>query len=368
MAALEAGQLHLAYEESLEALDQVEPIAGYALLKGYFELTLARVFYQWNRLENARSLLDTVVQDATAWQHLDVLAEGLIESVRVALARREWAEAEFAQHELERWVQHEHSVVFAGRLPIVRAQWWLAQGQLKKVSGWAAGVLFPEGPWDRNQYDAFPVVIRMYFAQQRFWEALNLLERFRGHLDRQANSRITITYLAQLLVALHQIDKREQARGIAARLFTLTEAEGYLRVYLDEGEPMKQVLQALLAPYSQQHTWSASPRTFITKLLAAFEQEQPGVSRSLEVPKAPGPTPSLTAQASAGFFLQAVTLTRREQEVLRLLAAGASNQDIAQVLVISLETVKKHVSHLLGKLGAISRTQAVALARARSLL
>jgi len=63
-----------------------------------------------------------------------------------------------------------------------------------------------------------------------------------------------------------------------------------------------------------------------------------------------------------------VSLTQREQEVLRLLAAGASNQDIARTLVIQLSTVKKHVSSLLGKLGAASRTQAVAQAQARSLL
>jgi LuxR family maltose regulon positive regulatory protein len=63
-----------------------------------------------------------------------------------------------------------------------------------------------------------------------------------------------------------------------------------------------------------------------------------------------------------------LTLTRREQEVLGLLAEGASNQDIARSLVISLDTVKKHVSNLLGKLGATSRTQAVAQARARALL
>jgi LuxR family maltose regulon positive regulatory protein len=62
------------------------------------------------------------------------------------------------------------------------------------------------------------------------------------------------------------------------------------------------------------------------------------------------------------------SLTRREQEVLRLLAAGASNQEIAQTLVISQATVKKHVSNLLGKLGVTRRTQAMAQARARSLL
>ena len=66
--------------------------------------------------------------------------------------------------------------------------------------------------------------------------------------------------------------------------------------------------------------------------------------------------------------MPAVSLTRREQEVLRLLAAGASNQDIAHTLVISLDTVKKHVSNLLGKLGASSRTQAISQARALSLL
>ena len=66
--------------------------------------------------------------------------------------------------------------------------------------------------------------------------------------------------------------------------------------------------------------------------------------------------------------MPAVSLTRREQEVLRLLATGASNQDIAHTLVISLDTVKKHVSNLLGKLGASSRTQAIIQARARSLL
>ena len=56
-------------------------------------------------------------------------------------------------------------------------------------------------------------------------------------------------------------------------------------------------------------------------------------------------------------------LTGRELEVLRLLAAGRSNQRIGHDLVVALDTVKKHVTHILGKLGAADRTQAGARAR-----
>ena len=61
-------------------------------------------------------------------------------------------------------------------------------------------------------------------------------------------------------------------------------------------------------------------------------------------------------------------LTDREAEVLRLLAAGRSNQRIAHELVVALDTVKKHVTHILGKLGAANRTEAVARARQLGLI
>ena len=61
-------------------------------------------------------------------------------------------------------------------------------------------------------------------------------------------------------------------------------------------------------------------------------------------------------------------LTSREQQVLSMLAAGSSNQAIASELVVTLDTVKKHVRHILGKLGALNRTEAVARARALDLI
>jgi DNA-binding NarL/FixJ family response regulator len=61
-------------------------------------------------------------------------------------------------------------------------------------------------------------------------------------------------------------------------------------------------------------------------------------------------------------------LTPREREVLRLIAAGASNREIAERLIVSLATVKKHINHIFAKLHADSRTQALVRARERGVL
>src|SRR5260370_9290305 len=250
----------------------------------------------------------------------------------------------------------------------MRAQWWLAQGQLEAASKWAASVVFPEGAWEGHLYGAFAVVIRVYFAERSFREAVELLDSWSSHLDRPANIELTILFLAQSLVALHQSDKSEQARAIAARLFALTEPEGYLRVYLDEGEPMRQALLALLAPHSRKFELAPSAAAYISKLLAAFEHEKQDASPPVMAATTGEPARASARQASAVSSAPAVSLTRREQEVLRLLAAGASNQDIAHTLVISLDTVKKHLSNLLGKLGASNPTQPISQPRPRSLL
>ena len=80
-----------------------------------------------------------------------------------------------------------------------------------------------------------------------------------------------------------------------------------------------------------------------------------GRSRRLTGPPTPHPAPAVP-----GLVEQ---LTARERENLALLAAGTPDPRIADELVITLDTVKKHVSHLLGKLGAANRTEAVTRAR-----
>lgn len=115
----------------------------------------------------------------------------------------------------------------------------------------------------------------------------------------------------------------------------LAAPEGFMRIYLDEGEPMADLLAGYVA------NRAPSPeRTYALKLLAAF-------GRAVE-PPAHMATPSLSP---------------RELEVLRLLATGRSNEAIASELVVALSTVKWHVAQIYRKLGVRGRVQAVARAR-----
>ncbi|HTK07277.1 MAG TPA: LuxR C-terminal-related transcriptional regulator, partial [Ktedonobacteraceae bacterium] len=174
-----------------------------------------------------------------------------------------------------------------------------------------------------------------------FSQALILLEHL-GNLATQIGSYgwlIEIQILAAL--ARQAQGKTKQALTTLGSILARAEPEGYMRLFIDEGQPMQHLLTHVAA-YT-----TASP-TYLQKLLAAFPTAQPAPSN---------PTPTAPQQALID------PLSTRELEVLRLLAAGSSNQEIANQLIISLHTVKLHVKHILAKLIVTNRTQAVARAR-----
>lgn len=116
------------------------------------------------------------------------------------------------------------------------------------------------------------MLVRVYLAQHQFPQALDILDHFRELLDQPGDIYMTIQMLVLQVVALYQAGKREQALTVTARLLDLTERDGYLRVYLDLGEPMRQVLLAFLASHGRQHELPWSAATYVSKLLAAFKQ------------------------------------------------------------------------------------------------
>ncbi|HEX6484018.1 MAG TPA: LuxR C-terminal-related transcriptional regulator [Ktedonobacteraceae bacterium] len=367
-AYLRAGQMRQVERECLAGLALVKHIGGHTAWAGYLHLFLFHAYYAWNRLEEAAGSRQRTLRIAQDWQQVDLLTSGHLYMTWISLARGDLAAADQEMHLAEALVQQERFALSPISVEVARVQYWLAAGDLEAARTFAQQVLFSPETWDPNEKWAVLMLVRAYLALHQSPQALDILDRFRELLDRPGDIYMTIHMLALQVVALHQAGKREQALAATARLLALTERDGYIRVYLDQGEPMRQVLLAFLASHTRQHELTRSIAAYTSQLLVAFEQEEQGASTSEASATTPSPSSAFVPKTTPRQPSLVVSLTRREQEVLRLLAAGASNQDIAQTLVISLDTVKKHVSHLLGKLGATSRTQAIAQARARSLL
>jgi len=177
------------------------------------------------------------------------------------------------------------------------------------------------------------------------------LERLEPTLQRAtAGQRWGHVIEIRLLQALtYQMCQQEtQALEVLSEAVRLAEPEGYIRSFVDEGA----AIEALL--YQLRKRDSKSGRTlYLDMLLSAFQQEHVVHAHVRELTKAqPLPEP----------------LSERELEVLQLLARGASNQEIAQELVIVVDTVKRHVSHIFSKLGVNNRVQAVRQARTLGML
>lgn len=119
---------------------------------------------------------------------------------------------------------------------------------------------------------------------------------------------------------------------------------------------MAALLGQVVAAQREEHaTARLVPLSYLARILRAFDRAERPAGEPL----------AGTGAARSGM---AEPLTSREMEVLSLLAAGTPNRRIAQELVVTIDTVKKHVTHVLGKLGAANRTEAVTRARQLGLI
>jgi LuxR family maltose regulon positive regulatory protein len=193
---------------------------------------------------------------------------------------------------------------------------------------------------------------RILLAQHKTDEALMRLVPLLDSAMKQERWGHVIELL--LLQTLAYLEYREEKLAITTitRAVDLAEPEGYVRSFLDEGFTIAPLLIKLR---DQQRTQKPTP--YLDTLLAAFSQSSP---------KADLVDQSVSHISSKQPLLD--PLSARELEVLRLLARGASNQEVAEELVVALDTAKRHVSNILSKLGASNRTQAVMLARDLDLL
>ena len=201
-------------------------------------------------------------------------------------------------------------------------------------------------PYVQQEEEAL-LLVRLFLAQEQAEAALQELARWKTQAEVQGRTHALLEML--ILEALAHFANRAlpQARATLLQSLRLAAPEQYQRLFLDEGQAMAALLKSSLKEIQEKDVVA-----YARGLLDAFEQEQTNTSAV----SSPTPSPLLEP------------LTPQEQRVLQLLAEGASNQEIATQLVIQLSTARKHVSNILGKLEAASRTQAIARAREYGLL
>jgi LuxR family transcriptional regulator, maltose regulon positive regulatory protein len=371
LAYTQSAQLHQTKRECLEGLRLAEHIGGRTFQAGYLYYQLFEVSFACNRLEEASDWLKRLQRIAQDWQQVELLVRGEICSGRLALARGDLETAQQALQRLEALLEQEGFAYHAPWVSTLRVQWWLAQGNLAEASEWAAQAMYSLDTWDPLRKMEMLMLVRVSLAQQNSAQAIEMLERWSQHLDQTADSETALQFLALQVAALQQAGKREQAAAAAARLLTLTEPEGYIRVYLDAGTPMKHVLKALLAALQDGKPGAPAlsiSRPSVLRVLSAFEQEEGRSTQGRDALPAPTQkTLSHTPQnAVQGGPIE--PLSRQEQRVLRLLVAGRTYAEMAQELIVSPNTVKTQISSIYRKLGVSRRAEAIAMASRLHLL
>ncbi len=339
------GAFQLALEIATEPGQPALPVAGIAYAG------MAEVEYQRDELGAALSHVTEGIARLRAVNHTAPMATGLARLAWIRQATGDTAGALEAIGEAERAAPSPAVTGLVNSVPAQRARLLLAQGNVAAAIRWAQQHgLRPDHEPSYPHEQEYLVLARLLLAQDRPGAALALLDRLLAQATAQ--DRMGSVIEIQALRALAQAAGGDGPAAVTtlAEALTLASPRGYVRIFADEGPPMRALLGRIVAAYRAGHPPArAIPFSHLARVTQAFDGK----------PAMPGSAPA----AAAGLPGLIDPLTGRELQVLAMLAVGTPNQSIAGELFVTVFTVKKHVSHLLGKLGAANRTEAVARAR-----
>ncbi|HTK11034.1 MAG TPA: LuxR C-terminal-related transcriptional regulator [Ktedonobacteraceae bacterium] len=365
------------YDDLLQMLAQrCDPSPLFLTL---LQIRFATLLYEWDRLSEAESRAHLALEQAALMDTRRPIFSllSLWIQIRVARARgndeQVWQlfkQAELENVKLERLpaqTQNGTSAISADTvtraflpehvkmlMSTIFVRLALMYGQREQAELWekTCGLRFDDSLPSRfssKDYIVYVTLARVLLARGRdqrtspaLAQAFILLDHLRAVTTGKGLHGWAIEIQILTALVLQAQGKIKQALHTLELVLAQAEAEGYVRVFADEGQPMARLLTQI-APYT---TISAG---YIQRIQTAITPVQPVLPDPIHTTALHQPLPD--------------RLSSREQEVLLLLAEGFSNQQIADHLLISLNTVKRHVKHLLIKLTVTNRTQAVARAR-----
>ena len=349
------GRLDAAAGTYQQALEITAPPGRPALPgAGAAHVGLAEVAYQRGELDAALEQLTQGIPLCRQFVFTQPLATGLATLAWIRQAQGDAAGAREAIGEAGRAAPGQDVPGLLNPVPAQRARLLLAQGDPAAAARWTQerGLAADDDPVYPRE-PGYLVLARVLLAQDRPGPALALLDRLHAAAAAQGRAGSVIEAGALRALALAASGEEDAAVAALVKVLTLACPQGYVRVFADEGPPMAALLGRLIAAQRSGSAAAGVPLGYLARLLRAFGSEH----------AVPDTRPGTAAVPGI-----VEPLTSRELEVLGLLAAGRSNQAIAGQLVVTLDTVKKHVSHVLDKLGATNRTEAVARARELDLI
>jgi LuxR family maltose regulon positive regulatory protein len=295
---------------------------------------LAQIMYEQNDLHGAEHHVRRGI-DFAHQRGVESLVVGLTVQARICLALKRVNEATDALHQAVECSKEYDNQNMKGWLAAHQARLDLAIGDVDEARRWAETW---NGQVENDGYlPEFEELtrVRVYLAQRRWRLALGLLRSWEHKAEAAPRQRSLIEILVLKSEALWGQGDEDGASAALQRALVLAEPEGMRRIFLDEGASLLPILKRL-----------ADLSTFAAELweMQRIEHNQRYATED-------------------AFSTLLDPLTPRELEILRLIARGASNQQIADAFVLTVGTVKGHVNHILGKLSAHNRTEAVAHAR-----
>ena len=331
------GELHQAHEHYQFVLSDARKQEDREIIAQAL-LGLANISFVWNKLSDAEQQASDALA-VTRETDVDQINGATFQCALLAYARKQITASQQQFATLLARLQVTSTPQAARMLPTVlawQARLFLETGELQN----ALRILEMHGL--EEHMIARIVQARLKLAQGKPQEARQWLERLLPEATEQRQIYEALEIRVLLSLAYAACQEVQLAQQTLQQALSRARSEGFVRPFLVEGEPLIRLLRQLVPMLREP-----ALRSYAQTLLRAFAQ----------------PTEADGTGAAGSQSLLLEPLSVQEQRVLQLLTAGYSNREIAQELVVSLNTAKDHVKHLYRKLGVSNRLQASAAAR-----
>ncbi len=341
------GQLHEAAQllRNILAIAETDPKA-YQIVTAMAYFGIGVLEFAWNKLDQAADHVREGLLLGQPWIYLNGLLPAYLTLAGIENIRHHYQAADQALSEMESHIQAGGLTHMRELLEINRIRLKMARGEVKSARRWVLR-LQNDDPIEPNSTAIWRHITHaeILITQNQAEQALELLRRLNALCGLLSLEWMRLDVQLLQSIAHWNLGQQVAALTLLQEILVRAEPESHIRLFLDRGSVVENMLRHLYSP-----TDSVG---YISDLLKAFEDE---TRRSGEV------------ISDMNGVTIGEKLSSRELEILSLIAQGATNKDIADKLVISEGTVKTHVKHILSKLDAQNRTDAIAKARSRSLL